>query len=448
MSNAERSTTVFDNEALNLANQEELRYPPVQPTVGQYKLPPEVQASFPNNKTGVSPLERWLLGRLLKSMGDPPLQIVLWNGEVITTTGQSPVARILFKKRRSMLSVLRNPGLYFGDAYSVGDVEVEGDLILLLEYAYRSGTDLEKRRIIPGRIWNKMSRSRSQALRRSRENIHHHYDIGNDFYRLWLDKDMVYTCAYYPSPAASLEQAQWAKMDLVCRKLRLRPGETVVEAGCGWGALARFMARQYGVTVKAMNISREQIAYARQVAAAEGLADRVEFIEDDYRNIRGTFDVFVSVGMLEHVGKEHYRDLGDVINRSLKSNGRGLLHSIGRNKPCPMNAWIDRRIFPGAYPPSLHEMMEILEPWDFSVLDVENLRLHYAKTLMDWLEQYERVFDRVTAMYDENFARAWRMYLAGSIAGFTTGWLQLFQVVFTRPTVNDVPWSRAYLYDK
>jgi len=148
------------------------------------------------------------------------------------------------------------------------------------------------------------------------------------------------------------------------------------------------------------------------------------------------------------VGKEHYRDLGDVINRSLKSNGRGLLHSIGRNKPCPMNAWIDRRIFPGAYPPSLHEMMEILEPWDFSVLDVENLRLHYAKTLMDWLEQYERVFDRVTAMYDENFARAWRMYLAGSIAGFTTGWLQLFQVVFTRPTVNDVPWSRAYLYDK
>ena len=208
------------------------------------------------------------------------------------------------------------------------------------------------------------------------------------------------------------------------------------------------MARHYGVTVKAMNISREQIAYAREAAAAEGLADRVEFIEDDYRNIRGEFDVFVSVGMLEHVGKEHYHDLGSVINRSLKDNGRGLLHSIGRNKPCPMNPWIDRRIFPGAYPPSLHEMMSILEPWDFSVLDVENLRLHYAKTIMDWLERYERVFDQVAEMYDENFARAWRMYLAGSIAGFTTGWLQLFQVVFTRSTVNDVPWTRSYLYEK
>ena len=448
MSNAERSTTVFDDEALNSASQDELRYPSAQYSVGQYQLPPDVRAAFPNNNIGVSPLERWLLGRLLKSMGDPPLQIVLWNGEVITTTGQSPVARILFKKRRTILSVLRNPGLYFGDAYSVGDVEVEGDLIQALEYAYRSGADMEKRWVSPSRILKWMNRSRSTALRRSRENIHHHYDIGNDFYRLWLDNDMVYTCAYYPTLAASLEEAQRAKLDLVCRKLRLRPGETVVEAGCGWGALARFMARHYGVTVKAMNISREQIAYAREAAAAEGLSDRVEFIEDDYRNIRGEFDVFVSVGMLEHVGKEHYHDLGGVINRSLKENGRGLLHSIGRNKPCPMNAWIDRRIFPGAYPPSLHEMMEILEPWDLSVLDVENLRLHYAKTIMDWLERYERVFDQVAEMYDENFARAWRMYLAGSIAGFTTGWLQLFQVVFTRSTVNDIPWTRSHLYDK
>ena len=172
-------------------------------------------------------------------------------------------------------------------------------------------------------------------MRRSRKNIHHHYDIGNDFYRLWLDREMVYTCAYYPTLTASLEEAQRAKLDLGGAASCACVQENAVEAGCGWGALARFMARHYGVTVKAMNISREQIAYAREAAAAEGLADRVEFIEDDYRNIRGEFDVFVSVDMLEHVGKEHYHDLGSVINRSLKDNGRGLLHSIGRNNRVP-----------------------------------------------------------------------------------------------------------------
>jgi cyclopropane-fatty-acyl-phospholipid synthase len=326
-------------------------------------------------------------------------------------------------------------------------VEIEGDLIQLLEYAYYSGADLEKRWIIPSRMWNWLGRSRNRVMRQSRENIHHHYDIGNDFYRLWLDADMVYTCAYYPTLEATLEQAQQAKMEHVCRKLRLRPGDTVVEAGCGWGALALYMARNHGVTVKAMNISHEQIAFARQAARDADLAGRVEFIEDDYRNIHGKFDVFVSVGMLEHVGRGHYRDLGRVINRSLTAAGRGLLHSIGRNKPCPMNAWIEQRIFPGAYPPSLREMVEILEPWDFSILDVENLRLHYAKTLMDWLERYEKAFDAVTQRYDSRFARAWRMYLAGSIAAFTAGSLQLFQVTFTRPTVNDIAWTRAHLYD-
>jgi cyclopropane-fatty-acyl-phospholipid synthase len=220
----------------------------------------------------------------------------------------------------------------------------------------------------------------------------------------------------------------------------------VVEAGCGWGALALHMARQHGVSVRAFNISREQITYARELARAQGLAERVEFIEDDYRNVAGQYDAFVSVGMLEHVGREHYRELGRVIDRCLPAHGRGLIHSIGRNRPLRLNAWMERHIFPGAYPPTLREMMEIFEPHNLSVLDVENLRLHYAKTTAHWLARFEHSAERIASMFDARFVRAWRLYLAGSTAAFTTGSMQLFQVSFARAQHNDMPWTRAHLY--
>jgi cyclopropane-fatty-acyl-phospholipid synthase len=218
----------------------------------------------------------------------------------------------------------------------------------------------------------------------------------------------------------------------------------VIEAGCGWGSLALFMARRYGVSVRAFNISSEQIAYARNRAKAEGLADRVEFVEDDYRHVRGDYDVFVSVGMLEHVGTPDYPTLGRVIDHSLTDRGRGLLHFIGRNHPAPLNAWIRKRIFPGAYAPTLREVFEgVLEPRDFSVLDVENLRLHYATTLEHWRRRFNDAARHVETMFDDRFVRAWGLYLAGSQASFTTGWLQLFQVLFARGTNNVLPWTRV-----
>lgn len=207
------------------------------------------------------------------------------------------------------------------------------------------------------------------------------------------------------------------------------------------------MAKRYGVKVHAYNISREQIAYARQRACAEGLDEMVEFIEDDYRNVRGKFDAFVSVGMLEHVGTDHYRELGEVIKRCLKDDGRGLIHTIGLNYPRPMDAWAERHIFPGACPPSLAQMMQIFEPFDFSVLDVENLRLHYAKTLEHWLQRYEDNVGQVKEMFDERFVRTWRLYLAGSLTSFKTGDMQLFQVTFAHADNNQIPWTRQYLYE-
>jgi len=412
---------------------------------GFQSLPPANDASVASDR-GVRSVEARLLRRLLGFLGDPPFEFVLWNGERITTSRGEIIARVRIRDRATLLGLLTDTQVRFGDAYSEGRVEVDGDLVAFLEAVYRSGASAGQKGAVFRRIQEWLHRPRSNTLAGSRENIHHHYDIGNEFYSLWLGRTMAYTCAYYPTPDATLDEAQEAKMHHVCRKLRLRPGESVVEAGCGWGGLALHMARHYGVRVRAFNISHQQILYARERAQAEGLDKQVEFIEDDYRNISGTYDVFASVGMLEHVGVENYPELGRVIDRVLTRNGRGLIHSIGRNFPKPMHRWIDRRIFPGANPPSLKQMMDIFEGCNFSVLDIENLRLHYARTLQLWHELFEQNRDRVAQMFDERFVRMWRLYLLGSRAAFLSGELQLFQVVFARGTSNDVPWTREHLY--
>jgi cyclopropane-fatty-acyl-phospholipid synthase len=392
-----------------------------------------------------SAVHRWLLRKILSGL-PVPVRVVLWNGEEVSSPSGQPVAALRVNHPRALWRILVNPDLGFGDSWSDGLLEVEGDLFAFLDSVYRA-----LRRPPPAgpltRAWLRwVARPRANSRAGSRDNIHHHYDIGNDFYRLWLDDQLVYTCAYFPRPDLTLEEAQRAKMDHVCRKLRLRSGQRVVEAGCGWGALALHMARHYGVQVTAFNISREQIEYARRRARAEGLERRVQYVEDDYRNISGHCDAFVSVGMLEHVGAGHYRDLGAVIHRCLVRTGQGLIHSIGRNHPSATDPWLERRIFPGAYMPSLGEMTAVFEPWDFSVLDVENLRLHYARTLELWLERFDAQADRVRSMFDERFVRAWRLYLTGARAGFTSGQIQLFQVVFAHALNNEVPWSRADLH--
>jgi cyclopropane-fatty-acyl-phospholipid synthase len=380
-------------------------------------------------------IDRWALGRIAESVPSAPIRFVLWDGFEFASPSGSPVATIAFKNRKALWSVVWDPELYFGETYMFGAVDIHGDLVALLEAIYRARRGSKQR---PWWLWQQ-----SNGVRQAKENVHHHYDLGNDFYKLWLDREMVYTCACFPAPDATLEEAQVEKMDRVCRKLRLQPGERVAEAGCGWGSLALHMASRYGVTVQAYNLSTEQIAYAREQAARAGLSDRVEFVDDDYRNLRGRFDVFVSVGMLEHVGLADFHAFGRVIDRTLGPDGRGLLHFIGRNQPTPLNPWIRKRIFPGAYPPALREVEEdVLEPHNLAVLDIENLRMHYARTLDHWRRRFADARPEVTRMSNDVFVRAWDLYLAGSQAAFTTGWMQLFQVVFARGGSNRTPWTR------
>jgi cyclopropane-fatty-acyl-phospholipid synthase len=396
----------------------------------------------------VTPFDRWLVRRLLTTSGCTNVSIRLWNGEVVAVEDRPAKLTVSLADRKTLWKLVYDPGFQFGEAYSEGRLRIEGgtivELLRELGAAINREIDAEDRRSRGWRPFRKHPQRNSLAA--SKQNIHHHYDIGNEFYRLWLDEQLLYTCAYFEDPGMSLEQAQIAKMDHVCRKMWLRRGDAVIEAGCGWGAFALHMARHYGATVRAFNISHEQIVYARDRARCEGLADRVEFIEDDWRNITGQSDVFVSIGMLEHVGPENYPQLGRVIRKSLKADGRGLIHSIGQNQPRPFDRWIERRIFPGAYPPTLDEMMDLFQTNALSVLDVENIRLHYAETLWHWLDRFERSRERVAEMFDERFVRMWRLYLAGSFAAFEADRLQLYQVLFSPERATAIPRNRRYQY--
>jgi cyclopropane-fatty-acyl-phospholipid synthase len=387
--------------------------------------------------------ERWLAARLGRLLGTVDVRLQLWDGQSSWTSSRRPIGTLIVGDRRTLLGLIVNPELWFGEAYTTGRLRVQGELERVLEALYHLSPPIPS-------WWDRLRVHLAPAitLSRARRNAHRHYDLGNDFYRLWLDEQMVYTCAYFAEATTSLEDAQRNKLDLVCRKLRLQPGERVLEAGSGWGALALHMARHYGVTVTAYNVSHEQVAYARERAVREGLADRVTFLEDDYRSATGRFDAFVSLGMLEHVGRQRFRELGEVLRRTLpRDGGRGLLHFIGRDTPRPLNAWIRRRIFPGAYPPTLAEVTnEVLAPSGMSVLDVENLRLHYARTLAHWSHRFGRVSDHVRAAYGESFRRAWELYLAGSEASFATGSMELFQVVFAPVGAAPPFWTRAELY--
>jgi cyclopropane-fatty-acyl-phospholipid synthase len=395
-----------------------------------------------------SALERWLLRQMSRLLPNPALGLQLWDGYGVRLPAAESV--IVFQDRAALYQGISNPELAFGELYMAGRLLLRGDLVRAMENIYLAQAELQRRggsgflraaRSVVGK------RKRANTLSGSRRNIHAHYDLGNDFYRLWLDRDhMQYTCAYYPQADVCLEAAQAAKLELVCRKLALKPGERVVEAGSGWGGLARYLARHYGVTVRSYNISAEQVAYARAKAQEEGLADRIEYVEDDYRNIDGTYDAFVSVGMLEHVGVRHYGELGDTINRCLTDQGRGLIHSIGQDEARPLNQWIESRIFPGAEPPTLGQMVQIFRPLQFYIMDVDNLRPHYAKTLQHWHERFEAEVETVERMFDPAFVRMWRLYLCGSIAAFTVGRLQLFQVLFRRPASESLPETREHLF--
>lgn len=380
--------------------------------------------------------------QILRAAGNPPVRIVLPDGTEVEAAGAGARFTLRIRSWRAVAAMLADPETGFADSYASGAAEVDGPLDEFCEAIYRCYPRAAESRPPSKLLSAYLNWTQRRSVRAARNNVHRHYDLGNEFYRLWLDEEMLYTCAFFPQQDSSLEEAQTAKMERVARKLALEPDERVVDAGCGWGAFALYIARVHGCRVRAFNISEEQIAWARRRCRELGLEDRVEFVLDDYRNITGRYDAFASIGMLEHVGREHYAELGEVIRRTIGETGRGLLHFIGRSRPAPLSAWIRKRIFPGAYAPALSEMLPLLEAGAYHVVDVENLRSHYARTLACWRERFEAAGPQVRAMFDEEFSRAWRLYLAGSEASFRSGSLELYQVLFAGPRCMKKLWTR------
>lgn len=373
------------------------------------------------------------------------------DGEVLNKGQGEPRFIVHFKTRRALYDTMRRVGLGFGESYMQGEIDIQGEM----QQVARVGFQLADRYVEPS-LFTKIRAAVEYFLRRntldgSRKNIAAHYDLGNDFYSLWLDREAKqYTCAYFKSEKDSIEKAQLQKLDLVCRKLRLQPGEAVVEAGCGWGGFALHAARNYGVKIRSYNISKEQIAYAREKAQRLGIPEsRVEYVLDDYRNIGKdgrSYDKFVSIGMLEHVGRENYAGLYDIIRRVVKPGGLALVHSISRVAAARMDPWLEKYIFPGAYIPSLSEMITPVERrYDpLHVVDVENLRYHYALTLDRWVERFEENADQIRDRYGEAFVRMFRFYLESSAAGFRYGGVLLYQILMSNGYDDRAPLTREH----
>lgn len=341
--------------------------------------------------------------------------------------------------------IIADPSLAFGEAYIDKRLEIEGDLKTVIESLYRNNDGFLRQ----GHLYNKALKKISNNLKKSRENIEHHYDIGNDFYKLWLDDTMTYSCGYFKSEGDSLMKSQKNKVDYILKKLNLEEGQTLLDIGCGWGELILTAARRYKVKALGITLSTEQFAAAEKRAETEGLSGLAEVRRMDYREIKGRkFDRIVSVGMLEHVGKDHLHEYFSHVNQMLTEGGLSLLHSITgiHESEGGTNSWINKYIFPGGYIPSVQELMGHISKAGFHLIDAESLRRHYGRTLEHWAANFEQALPEICKFKDESFIRMWRLYLNSCAASFNTGNIDIHQFLFTKGLNDHIPWRRDYMY--
>lgn len=388
-----------------------------------------------------------MLERIIRRIyAEGPVVFLLPGGREVVI-GDRDKAEVVVRIRDAATArrILVNPALGVGEAFMDGGLSLErGSVFDLLDL---TGRELERRPMpAPGPL-RRLARRIGQAndRRRARRNVAHHYDLNTEFYRLFLDEDLQYSCAYFARPDLSLEAAQAAKKQLLLAKLNLSPGQRVLDIGCGWGGLGLTLAGA-GVEVVGVTLSREQLAEANGRAAAAGLAGRVDFRLQDYRDLDGPFDRIVSVGMFEHVGVPNYRAYFETVSRLLTDDGVAVIHSIGRKDgPNTTQPWIAKYIFPGGYIPALSEVLPAIEKSGLWVTDMEILRLHYAETLRAWRERFLARRAEAAAMYDERFCRMWEFYLAASETAFRHRGHMVFQVQLAKRQ-QAVPLTRDYLF--
>ncbi len=383
-----------------------------------------------------------------------PFRLVFADGSEFRHGEEAPAFTLVFRNRRAHWRVLLFGHTGLLEAYFAGDVDVEGSLAM----AFRAGMDMSLGKPPTGLVWLRNLwhewRHSNRSIAQAKANARFHYGLGTDFYRLWLDGyGMMYTCAYWREGTQSLEEAQRNKMDHVARKIRLKPGETFVDIGCGFGGFLFHAWEHYGALGTGINTTTEQVDWLRGEIARRGLADKLQVIEADFREIPGQYDKVVSIGVLEHAGRDQLKAVVRAHAEALKPGGLGMLHFIGHVGRFDTEFYIRKYIFPGGWIPSLAETLEAMEDCGLEILDVENLRRNYALTLDAWASRFEANWPQIHALdpqrFDAGFYRRWRTYLWSCAEMFRSrnSRTHLFQILFSRGNVGeDHPMGREYIY--
>jgi len=378
----------------------------------------------------------------LKKFDENPF-LIKFKGKEYQVGEGTPLFTVVFHKEIPLSALTASTSLALGEAYMNGDLEVEGDLYFALDHfmGQMGSFDVDESAL------KKLLHS-STGKKNQREEVQSHYDIGNDFYKLWLDETMSYSCGYFLRDNDTLYQAQVNKVDYILKKLHLEEGMSLLDIGCGWGFLLIEAAKKYGVHGTGITLSKEQHKEFQERIHAEHLEGQLKVELADYRElpdiIKTPFDRVVSVGMVEHVGRENYQLFIDCVRNVMKPGGLFLLHFISGLKEHPGDPWIKKYIFPGGVIPSLREILTCAAERNFHTIDVENLRQHYNRTLLCWVKNFHEHADEVRKIFDERFIRMWDLYLSACAATFHNGIIDLHQILFTNGINNDLPLVRWY----
>lgn len=383
---------------------------------------------------------------IAEHLSDRPFDLEYWDGEIIKYGEGEPEFKLIIKNFPSKKELLSDPSVALGEAYMKGDIDIEGDLQKFFESIIRNKDSFMNKNT----VFRLASKIKAPSLIKSKKDIAHHYDIGNDFYSLWLDKTMSYSCGYFKNPTDTLYDAQMNKIHHILKKLNLKEGQHLLDIGCGWGYLIIEAAKLYKVKALGITLSEEQFKKAKERIKQEGLEDLVDVQLMDYRNLEKSnleFDRIVSVGMAEHVGHANLPLFFKNVDSVLKESGLFLLHNITNLVETEGNKWITTYIFPGGYLPTLREELNIAADINFSTLDVESLRLHYMKTLEEWCKNFMNHLDEERDMFDDEFLRMWHLYLATCAAAFHYWDIDIHQILFSKGINNTLPMTRKYLYE-
>ena len=383
---------------------------------------------------------------IAEHLSDRPFDLEYWDGEIIKYGEGEPEFKLIIKNFPSKKELLSDPSVALGEAYMKGDIDIEGDLQKFFESIIRNKDSFMNKNT----VFRFASKIKAPSLMKSKKDIAHHYDIGNDFYSLWLDKTMSYSCGYFKNPTDTLYDAQMNKIHHILKKLNLKEGQHLLDIGCGWGYLIIEAAKLYKVKALGITLSEEQFKKAKERIKQEGLEDLVDVQLMDYRNLEKSnleFDRIVSVGMAEHVGHANLPLFFKNVDSVLKESGLFLLHNITNLVETEGNKWITTYIFPGGYLPTLREELNIAADINFRTLDVESLRLHYMKTLEEWCKNFMNHLDEERDMFDDEFLRMWHLYLATCAAAFHYWDIDIHQILFSKGINNTLPMTRKYLYE-